>query len=74
MTIRDNMLRESSEFVSMPMPLALYCAFSDCQTLIPVGEPVKRFDGATYVHIACPKTPIRHFAPHKQPDSGMRMQ
>lgn len=73
MTYRDNLLRESSDFTTIPMPLALYCAFSDCQTLIKVGELVKRYDGATYVHISCPKTPMRHFAAHKHPDTGMKI-
>ena len=74
MTYRDDILRTSDDYVSMPMPIALYCAYSDCQTLIPIGEPVKKFDGCTFVHIACPKTPLRNFAAHKQPDSGMRFR
>lgn len=73
MTYRDEQLRNSDDFQTMAMPIALYCAYSDCQTLIPVGDPVKRFDGATYVHISCPKTPMRHFAAHKHPDTGMKI-
>lgn len=72
MTFRDDILRERTDFTTMAMPIALYCALSTCQTLIPIGEPVKKYDGATYVHIACPNLPMRHFAAHKQPDTGMK--
>lgn len=73
MTLRDDMLNESTEFKTIPMPIALYCAFSHCQTLIKKGTPVKKFDGATYVHVSCPDSPLREFAAHKQPDTGMRL-
>lgn len=73
MTYRDDLLRERTDFKTVAMPLALYCAFSDCQTLIHVGEPVRRYDGATFTHIKCPSTPMRHFAAHKHPDTGMKI-
>lgn len=73
MTIRDDMLRASDEYKTMSMPIALYCAISSCQTLIHIGEPVKKYDGATYTHITCPTTPHRAFAAHKQPDTGMKI-
>lgn len=74
MKYQDKLMRESTDFTTVSMPIALYCSFSDCQTLIPVGVPAKRFDGATYVHVSCPTTPMRHFAAHKQPSTGMRLK
>lgn len=73
MTYRDDVLRESEDFTTLSMPIALYCAYSDCQVLIRIGEAAKKYDGATYTHIKCPTTPMRHFAAHKHPNTGMRL-
>lgn len=73
MTLRDDMLNESTDFKTMPMPIAMYCALSHCQTLIKPGTPVKKFDGATYVHVNCPDSPMRSVAAHKYGKPGMRL-
>jgi len=62
----------ASEFKTVPMPFATYCAISTCQTLITPGTPAKKYDGATYAHVVCPNSGIRTYAPHKHPNTGMR--
>ena len=54
-------------------PLNVYCSLSTCNVLMPTGTPARIYDGATFTHIICPKTNLRNFAAHKQPDTGMRM-
>jgi len=73
MTLRDDRLNESTDFKTIAMPIAMYCALSHCQTLIKPGTPVKKYDGATYVHVSCPTSELRTFAAHKQPNTGMRL-
>lgn len=70
MKYKDDALMARTDFKTIPMPFAMYCSLSSCQTLIKPGEIVKRYDGATYVHHNCPRSGnIRNFAPHKQPKS-----
>lgn len=54
---------------TMPENFQTYCARSKCQVLIRPGTAVKRYDAATYVHLNCPTTPHRTFAPHKYGDA-----
>lgn len=61
------------EFTTVPMPFATYCAVGKCQTLILPNTPVKKYDGATFAHVNCPKTNHRTFAAHKQPNTGMKI-
>jgi len=68
-TARDQRLMESDDFKAMSMPIAMYCALSDCNTLIKPGTPVKKFDGATYVHVSCPTSPMKNVAIHKYGDA-----
>lgn len=63
---------EERDFTTVPMPFAIYCAKTTCQTIIRPGTPAKRFDGCTYVHVECPSYPRVHYAAHKAPDGGLR--
>lgn len=49
--------------VSLPETFQVYCA--KCNGMCSGGTKVKRFDGATYTHLTCPKVPLKAFAPHK---------
>lgn len=72
MKYQDEILKNREDYTIIPMPIALFCAYSECQTLIPKKTQVKKFDGATYVHMHCPTSPKRAFAAHKSPDTGLR--
>lgn len=50
-------------FKTILAPLSIYCY--KCNTMIRIGELVKRYGGATYTHETCPNTPHKTFAPHK---------
>lgn len=65
---------DNEEFDLVALPLNVYCSRSDCQTLMHEGVTVKRYNAATFTHVTCPSTPLRNFAAHKQPDTGMRFE
>ena len=51
------------------MRLNLYCC--KCNVLMKVGHEAVKIDGATFHHVVCPTTNMRHFAAHKQPKTGL---
>lgn len=63
---------EARDYEALAMPFALYCAISTCNVIIMPGMPAKKYDGATYTHVNCPKSPHKNYAAHKQPRSAFR--
>jgi hypothetical protein len=74
MNHRDRVIRDLSAYTDVrPAPLAVYCALSDCNTLIRTGEPVKKIDGCTFIHFTCPSSGLKNFSAHKHPNTGMHI-
>jgi len=71
MSYHDDVLF-AREHTLVSMPLATYCSRSTCNVLIHVGEPVMRFDGATFVHVSCPSSPLKTQAIHKMGEQTLR--
>jgi hypothetical protein len=59
----DDLDSREYEVVTLPDDFQIYCA--KCNGMCTPSSVVRRFDGATYSHLACPKTPLKTFAPHK---------
>lgn len=66
MTLAEQQLHNRKYEMAL-IPFSL-CCFS-CNTLIPKGTLVRKYDAATMVHETCPNTPHRTFAPHKYGDA-----
>lgn len=49
--------------VQMPETFQVYCY--RCNSMIRPGELALKYDGATYTHHTCPRTPHKTYAPHK---------
>ncbi len=69
---RDKALLERESFL-VSQPIAVYCSLSTCTTLIMPGFPALKYDAATFTHVNCPTSPRKHIAPHKQQDTGMKI-
>ena len=51
------------DFTTIALQFSVYCY--KCNAIMRPGEPVMKYDGATFTHINCPNTPFKTFAPHK---------
>lgn len=72
MTIYSDSLKERP-FETVSAPLNVFCSDSKCNGLIRTGEPVKKYDGATFTHIVCAEGKPRHTAAHKYPNTGLNL-
>lgn len=51
------------EFITGLLALNVYCY--TCNVIMTTGTAVRKYDGATYTHVNCPKTPLKNVAVHK---------
>lgn len=59
----DSLEQRESTLVTLPEGFQVYCV--KCNGMITNEGVAKRYDGATYTHVKCPKVPLKAFAPHK---------
>lgn len=73
MTYYNDLLKSRMDFKTTTAAFNVFCSDSECNGLIREGEPVKKYDGATFTHIKCADGKPKHTAAHKYPNTGLFM-